>query len=238
MKVDILVFAAHPDDAELSCSGTIAAHVAMGYKCAIVDMTKGEMGTRGTPELRMQEAADSAKILGLSARENLGFEDVKFTDDWQHQMTIVRMLRKYQPDVVLANAIADRHPDHAKAARLVQQAVFKAGLKKVSTKLDGIDQEAHRPRRLYHFIQTDYIEPDLIVDISKFWDTKWDSMMAFKSQFYDPRSSEPETFISSPRFLEFIKARATEFGHRIGVQYGEGFTTANTPGIADITSLI
>jgi bacillithiol biosynthesis deacetylase BshB1 len=156
MKVDILVFAAHPDDAELSCSGTIAAHVAMGYKCAIVDMTKGEMGTRGTPELRMQEAADSAKILGLSARENLGFEDVKFTDDWQHQMTIVRMLRKYQPDVVLANAIADRHPDHAKAARLVQQAVFKAGLKKVSTKLDGIDQEAHRPRRLYHFIQTDY----------------------------------------------------------------------------------
>jgi bacillithiol biosynthesis deacetylase BshB1 len=238
MKLDILVFAAHPDDAELSCSGTIAAHVAAGYKCGIVDLTKGEMGTRGTPELRMQEAAQSSEILGLAVRENLGFEDSMFTNDWNHQLPVVKMIRKYQPEIVLANAVRDRHPDHAKAAELVQRAFFKAGLQKIHTTLEGARQLAYRPRKLYHYVQTDYIEPDFIVDISEYWEVKYNSIMAFKSQFHDPNSEEPKTFISSPEFLNFIKARASEFGHRIGVKYGEGFTSSVTPGIRDITSLI
>jgi len=238
MKLDILVFAAHPDDAELSCSGTIAAHVAAGYKCGIVDFTKGEMGTRGTPELRMVEAAESSAILGLSVRENLGFEDVKFMNDWERQIEVIKMIRKYQPDIVLANAIKDRHPDHPKAAQLIQQAFFKSGLQKIKTSLDGAKQSAYRPRKLYHYIQTNYIEPDFVADISDFWETKRKSILAFKSQFYDPDSVEPQTLISSPDFMDFIKSRAKEFGHRIGVQYGEGFTSSVTPGIADITSLI
>jgi bacillithiol biosynthesis deacetylase BshB1 len=238
MKLDILVFAAHPDDAELSCSGTIASQVAAGYRCGIVDLTRGEMGTRGTPELRMKEAARSAEILGLSVRENLGLEDIKFVNDWDHQMEVIKMIRKYQPEIVFANAIRDRHPDHSKGAELVQQAFFKAGLKKIPTVHEGIEQMAYRPRKLYHYIQTDYIKPDFIVDISNFWKVKYNAIMAFRSQFYDPESEEPKTFISSPEFLDFIQARATEFGHRIGVKYGEGFTSSVTPGIKDITSLL
>jgi bacillithiol biosynthesis deacetylase BshB1 len=238
MKLDILVFAAHPDDAELSCSGTIAAHVAAGYRCGIVDFTQGEMGTRGTPELRMQEAAQSSEILGLSVRKNLGFEDIKFINDWSHQLEVIKMIRKYQPEIVLSNAVKDRHPDHAKAAELVQQAFFKAGLQKIHTTLDGSAQQAYRPRKLYNYIQTDYIEPDFVVDISDYWEHKYNSIMAFKSQFHDPNSKEPKTFISSPEFLNFIQARASEFGHRIGVKYGEGFTSSVTPGVKDITSLI
>jgi bacillithiol biosynthesis deacetylase BshB1 len=238
MKIDILVFAAHPDDAELSCSGTIAAHVAAGYKCGIIDLTKGEMGTRGNAELRMQEAAESSKILGLSFRENLGFKDVNFTNDWDHQIEVIKMIRKYQPEIVLANAVKDRHPDHPRAADLLKQAFFKSGLKKIRTTLDGMDLPAYRPRKLYHFIQTDYIEPDFIVDISDFWEQKYNSIMAFKSQFYDPESKEPATFISSPEFLDFIHARAVDFGHRIGVKYGEGFVSSVKPGIRDLHSLI
>lgn len=238
MKLDILVFAAHPDDAELSCSGTIAAHAAAGYKCGIVDLTKGEMGTRGTPELRMEEAANSSRILGLQVRENLGFQDVKFRNDWDHQLEIIKMIRKYQPDIILANAEKDRHPDHPKGAQLIQQAFFKSGLQKIETMVDGFGQQAFRPKKLYHYIQTDYIEPDFIVDISDSWEAKYNSIMAYKSQFFDPNSQEPQTFISSPEFLNFIKARAQEFGHRIGVKYGEGFTTSVTPGVKDLNSLL
>jgi bacillithiol biosynthesis deacetylase BshB1 len=238
MKLDILVFAVHPDDAELSCSGTIAAHIAQGYQCGIIDLTKGEMGTRGTPELRMKEASHSSDLLGLTIRENLSFEDVKFENDWDHQMEVVKMIRKYQPDIVLANAIKDRHSDHPKGAQLLQQSFFKSGLRKIQTVLDGQEQQAYRPRKLYHYIQTDYIEPDFIVDISDFWEAKRQSIMAFKSQFYDPDNQEPQTFISSPEFLEFIEARAKAFGHRIGVKYGEGFTTSTTPGTGDIISLL
>lgn len=238
MKLDILVFAAHPDDAELSCSGTIAAHVAAGYKCGIVDLTMGQMGTRGNPELRMEEAEASSKILGLAVRENLGFEDVKFENDWDHQMEVIKMIRKYQPEIVLANAVNDRHSDHPKGAQLLQQSFFKSGLQKIQTSVDGVEQKAYRPRKLYHYIQTDYIEPDFIVDISNYWESKSKSILAFKSQFYDPQSKEPQTFISSPEFLDFVEARAKEFGHRIGVKYGEGFTTSVTPGIKDITSLL
>jgi N-acetylglucosamine malate deacetylase 1 len=238
MKLDILVFASHPDDAELSCSGTIASHVAKGYKCGIVDLTKGEMGTRGTAELRMQEAEASREILGVHVRENLGFQDIKFQNDWDHQLEVIKMIRKYRPKIVLANAIKDRHPDHSKAAGLIQQAFFKSGLPKISTQLNGVEQAAFRPAKLFHFIQTDYIEPDFIIDISDFWEKKFKSIMAFKSQFHDAANTEPQTFISSPEFLEFIKARAIEFGHRIGVKYGEGFTSSSTPGIADLLSIV
>ena len=238
MKLDLLVFAAHPDDAELVCSGTIAAHVAAGYKCGIIDLTRGEMGTRGTVELRMKEAAKSTEILGLSVRENLGFEDIKFGNDWNHQIEIVKMIRKYRPEVVLANAIRDRHPDHGKAAALIKEAVFKSGLIKIDTEYHGRKQAPFRPKHLYHYIQNDYIEPSFIVDISDFWGKKMSSILAFESQFYNPESNEPETFISSSNFLESIEARAKEFGHRIGVKYGEGFTVSTTPGISDLFSLV
>ncbi len=238
MKLDILVFASHPDDAELSCSGTIASHVAKGYKCGIVDLTKGEMGTRGTAELRMEEAEAAREILGVHVRENLGFQDIKFQNDWDHQVEVIKMIRKYRPKIVLANAIKDRHPDHSKAAGLIQQSFFKSGLQKISTQLNGVEQAAFRPAKLFHFIQTDYIEPDFIIDISDFWEKKYQSIMAFKSQFHDASNTEPQTFISSPEFLEFIKARAIEFGHRIGVKYGEGFTSSSTPGITDLLSIV
>ncbi len=238
MKLDILVFAAHPDDAELSCSGTIAAHIAAGYKCGIVDLTKGEKGTRGTPERRMKESAASSKILGLTARENLGMADIHFQNDWEHQEMIIQMIRKYQPKIVFANAIRDRHPDHSKGAEVVQQAFYKSGLQKIETILNGEKQQSYRPEHLYHYIQTDYIEPGFIMDISDYWEKKIKSIMAFESQFYNPESDEPETFISSSRFIDFIEARAKEFGHRIGVKYGEGFTTATTPGIKDVFSLL
>ncbi|MCG8307676.1 MAG: bacillithiol biosynthesis deacetylase BshB1 [Cytophagales bacterium] len=238
MKLDILVFAAHPDDAELSCSGTVAAHLAAGYTCGIIDLTKGEMGTRGSAELRMNEAERSSKILGLQVRENLGFEDVKFANDWDHQIEVIKMIRRYQPEIILANAIRDRHPDHARGAELLQQAFFKSGLVKLKTQYDGNEQMPHRPKRLYHYIQNDYIEPAFIVDISQFWETKMSSIMAFGSQFYNPGSQEPETFISSSDFIASIEARAVEFGHRIGVSYGEGFTMSTTPGTSDLFSLI
>ena len=238
MKLDLLVFAAHPDDAELACSGTIAAHIASGYKCGIVDLTKGEMGTRGNPELRVEEAEKSARILGLEVRENLGFADIKFLNDWEHQLEVIKMIRKYRPNIILANAIRDRHPDHGKGAELLQQAFFKSGLKKLKTQLDGEEQEAHRAKHLYHYIQNDYIEPSFIIDISDFWDKKINSIMAFKSQFYNPDNGEPATFISSSGFIESIEARAKELGHRIGVKYGEGYTMSTTPGIQDLFSLL
>lgn len=236
-KLDILVIAAHPDDAELGCSGTIAAHVSKGHKVGIVDLTKGEMGTRGTPEIRMKEAEEAAKILGLSARENLGFADVFFSDDKAHQLELVKVIRKYQPDIVLANAISDRHPDHAKGSSLATHACFMSGLRKIETSLDGYSQDPWRPKFVYHYIQNNYIQPDFIFDISDFWDTKVASIMAFKSQFYDPSNQEPASFISSPEFLPFIESRSREFGHRISVKYGEGFTIERFIGVDDLFDL-
>lgn len=237
MKLDILVFAAHPDDAELACSGTIAASIAQGKKVGIVDFTKGEMGTRGTPELRLQEAAEAAQILQLSARENLGFEDILFLDDFAHQVEIVKMIRKYQPEIVLANAIADRHPDHGKGGEVTSKACFMSGLRKIMTELDGNLQEPWRPKYVYHYIQNNYIQPDFVVDISSFWNIKLASIKAFKSQFFDPNSKEPQSFISSENFLDFIEARAREFGHSINVKYGEGFTKERMLGVQDLYDL-
>ncbi|EKB48507.1 bacillithiol biosynthesis deacetylase BshB1 [Cecembia lonarensis] len=237
MKLDILVIAAHPDDAELACSGTIASHIAKGYKVGILDLTQGEMGTRGTPEIRLEESENSAKILGLVARENLGFKDIFFKNDEAHQLEIIKVIRKYQPEIVLANAVGDRHPDHGKGGSLASVACFMSGLRKIETEDQGVEQEAWRPKFVYHYIQNNYIKPDLVVDITAFWETKIASIKAFKSQFYDPNNKEPESFISSEGFLDFIEARAKEFGHSIMVKYGEGFTVERMIGVEDLFDL-
>ncbi|AEL26863.1 bacillithiol biosynthesis deacetylase BshB1 [Cyclobacterium marinum] len=238
MKLDILAIAAHPDDIELACSGTLASHRDMGYKVGILDLTKGEMGTRGTPEIRMQEAEASAEILGLSARENLGFKDIYFKDDLDHQTAIAKVIRKYKPEIVLANAVRDRHPDHGKGGSLASHACFISGLRKLETAIDGVPQEVWRPKFVYHYIQNEFIEPDLVVDISDYWETKKESILAFKSQFHDPNSKEPESFISRPEFLDFIEARARELGHKINVKFGEGFTVERVAGVKDLFNLI
>jgi len=238
MKLDILVIAAHPDDAELSCSGTIAAHIAKGYKVGILDLTQGERGTRGTPEIRLEEGRKSAEILGLSSRENIGFDDVFFKDDEQHHIEVAKIIRKYQPEIVLANAVSDRHPDHGKGALVASKACFISGLRKVVTHLDGHNQPVWRPKYIYHYIQNNYIQPDFVVDVTEFWDTKINSIKAFKSQFFDPENTEPESFISSPEFMDFIEARAKEYGHSINVKYGEGFTVEKMIGVNNLFDLI
>lgn len=239
MKLDILVMAAHPDDAELGCSGTIYSHIAMGKKVGIIDFTRGELGTRGTPEIRLVESDEATKILGIHARENLGFRDGFFVNDETHQMRVIEMIRKYRPEIVLANAIDDRHPDHGKGAALAVDACFKAGLRMIQTSdTDGNLQTAWRPKNVYHYIQDRYIQPDFIVDISDFWEQKVASVRAFRSQFYDPTSSEPMSYLTSPDFLAFIEARAKEFGHNIGVKYGEGFTSYKKVGVKNLFELI
>jgi bacillithiol biosynthesis deacetylase BshB1 len=237
MKLDILVIAAHPDDAELACSGTIAAHVAKGYKVGVLDLTKGEMGTRGTPEIRQQESEISTEILNLSARDNLGFKDMFFKNDDIHQLEVIRIIRKYRPELVLANAVSDRHPDHGKGGNLASDACFMSGLRKIETRDNGTQQEAWRPKFVYHYIQNNYIKPDFVVDITDYWEQKIRSIKAFKSQFYDPENKEPESFISSRGFLDFIEARAKEFGHSISVKYGEGFTVERMIGVEDLFNL-
>lgn len=238
MKLDILVLAAHPDDAELTCSGTIALHVAMGKKVGIVDFTQGEMGTRGTPELRLEEARKSAEILGLAVRDNLGLADTFFLNDREHQLAVIRKIRQYRPDIVLGNAVSDRHPDHGRGAQLAIEACFMSGLRKIETALDGEPQEAWRPKQLFHYIQSNYIQPDFVVDVTEHWDTKIASIRAFESQFFNPSSKEPETFISSENFMKFIDARGREFGHSIGATYGEGFTRNKQLGVRSLFDFI
>ena len=238
MKLDILVLAAHPDDAELTCSGTIALHVALGKKVGIVDLTQGEMGTRGTPEQRLEEAKRSAEILGLQVRDNIGLRDMFFQNDPEHQLPVIKKIRQYQPDMVLANAVTDRHPDHGKGASLAIDACFMAGLRKIETELDGKPQEAWRPKQLFHFIQSQYIQPDFVVDVTDYWDKKLASIRAFKSQFFNPQSDEPETYISSENFMKFIDARGREFGQSIGVTYGEGFTLNKQLGVRSLYDLL
>ncbi len=239
MKLDILVLAAHPDDAELGCGGTIAKHVKMGHKVGIVDFTRGELGTRGTIETRASESAESFKILGLSARENLGLPDGFFKNDKEHQLAVIQAIRRYQPEVVLANAIYDRHSDHGKGASLAYDSCFLSGLAKIETKdSTGKIQEAWRPKAVYHYIQSLFIEPDFVVDITENWETKINSVKAFKTQFFDLSNSEPQTYISSPEFLRMVESRAIELGHAIGVKYGEGFTVRRYPGVKSLLDLI
>ena len=238
MKLDILVFAAHPDDAELACSGTIIKHVEQGLKVGIVDLTRGEMGTRGTAETRAKESDEATKILGIHARENLNLDDCFFDLSKTSQLEIIRAIRKYQPEIVLANAIDDRHPDHARGAKLVSESFFKAGLIKIETFENGSPQKAWRPKVIYHYIQDRYIQPDFVVDVSQQFEKKMASIRAFKTQFYDPNSEEPSTYISSPDFLESIIARAREFGKltKNGV-YAEGFTIEKTLAVESLSDI-
>ena len=240
MKLDILAFAAHPDDIELSCGGTIAKYTAQNKKVGIVDFTRGEMGTRGTPEIRLQEAQKSAEIFGLAVRENLNFKDIYFSNDLEHQVEVVRMIRKYRPDIILANSFEDRHPDHGKAANIVDAAVFLSGLLNIVTEENGVKQDIWRPKATYHYIQSTMVEPDFIEDVSDFWDTKYEAIWAFGSQFTKPGSTPdgPQTFISSPEFLQMLDARGKVFGHSIGVKFGEGFVSKRKIGVSDIFSLI
>ena len=237
MKLDILAFAAHPDDVEMSCGATIAKYTSQGKKVGIVDFTQGQMGTRGTPELRLKEAAKAAEILELAVRENLGFEDIYFKNDIEHQTKVVAMIRKYQPDIILANAPKDRHPDHGKAAELVKSAVFLAGLQKLETTHEGKPQSPWRPRSVYHYIQSNMLKPDFVEDVSGYWEQRNDSIRAFASQFHDPNSKEPETFISSPEFMLMLDARGKMLGQSIGAKFGEGFVVNRNLGVTDMFSL-
>lgn len=234
MAVDILAFGAHPDDVELSCAGTLAAQVAQGYSCAVVDLTKGDLGTRGTVEIRMQEAAAAAQILGLAHRENLGFADGFFRNDREHQLAVIRMIRKYRPQIVLANAPSDRHPDHGRAALLVRETCFLAGLRQISTEHDGVKQEAYRPQQVFYYIQFQNHTPDFIMDISEYMELKLSAIKAYKSQFYQEDSDEPKTVISSKGFMQSIEYRAQDMGRLIGVDYGEGFLKSQDLGLSDI----
>jgi bacillithiol biosynthesis deacetylase BshB1 len=241
MKLDILAICAHPDDAELACSGTIAAHIAMGKKVGVVDLTKGELGTRGTPEIRAEESKIASEILGLSLRVNLEMADGFFVNNQAHQLKLITAIRKYQPEIILANAISDRHIDHGRASQLTNDACFLAGLRKIITVDDkGIDQKPWRPKALYHFIQDRYIQPDLVIDITPYWNLKKNSIQAFKSQFFTPQGidNEPSTPISTPDFMYFIEARAREMGRMIGVEFGEGFTKATPIGAKNLFDLI
>lgn len=238
MKLDILVLAAHPDDAELGCAGTILKHIAMGHRVGVVDFTRGELGTRGTPDTRAAEAAEASRIMGLSVRENLGLPDGFFRNEGEHQLEVVKAIRRYQPEIVLANAIYDRHPDHGRGADVAFEASFLSGLAKVVTSDQGKAQAAWRPKNVYHYIQSQFIEPDFVVDITPFWDKKMEAIRAYKTQFYDPQSKEAETYISRPGFLDMLQARATECGHSIGVRYGEGFTVRKYIGVKSLFDLM
>lgn len=239
MKINILAVAAHPDDVELSCAGTLLVHQKRGFKTGIIDLTRGEMGTRGTPEIRMKESAAAAEILGLSVRENLGLADSFFENNKENQLKLVQKIREYQPDFVIGTAIYDRHPDHGRASQLTEQACFLAGLKMVeTTSSNGEKQKPWRPKRLFFAIQSTSLEPDFFVDISDVMVERMESIKAYKTQFYDPNSKEPQTYISRPEFLDMITARAQEYGHRIQVKYAEGFNTKHPLGVKELYHLV
>ncbi len=239
MKLDILALSAHPDDAELGCGGTLIRHVKSGLKVGVVDFTAGELGTRGTAADRSAEAAASAKIMGLSVRENLGLPDGFFGSSEDHVKRVVTAIRKYRPEILLANAPEDRHPDHPKGADVAHSAWFLAGLVKLkTTDASGNEQEPWRPRVLYHYIQSQFLKPDFVIDISEQWEQKMMAIKAFKTQFFDPSSKEPVTYISTPEFLRMLESRALELGHALGVKYGEGFVTRRWIGVRSLTDLI
>ncbi|WP_338378009.1 bacillithiol biosynthesis deacetylase BshB1 [uncultured Flavobacterium sp.] len=237
MKLDILAFGAHPDDVELGAAGTIAKEVSLGKKVGIIDLTRGELGSRGSAEIRDEEGRKGAEILGVAVRENLRFRDGFFVNDEKHQMEIIKMIRKYRPEIVLCNAIEDRHIDHAKGSNLVSDACFLSGLIKIETFLDGQKQEHWRPKQVYHYMQWKNLEPDFVVDITGFMDKKMDSVLAYSSQFYDPNSKEPITPITSKNFLDSIKYRAQDLGRIVGVDFAEGFTAERYLAINSLSDL-
>jgi bacillithiol biosynthesis deacetylase BshB1 len=237
-KLDILAFGAHPDDVELGCGGTLLGAVAEGKKVGVIDLTKGELGTRGTVEQRIKEAQKASQVLGITVRENLGMADGFFENNKANQLLIIETIRRFQPSIVFCNAPEDRHPDHGRAAQLIEDAAFLAGLAKIETTYNGVAQSAWRPTQVFHYIQSRSLTPNFVVDISAQMDKKMESILAHSSQFYDPNSKEPETFISGTAFLEFVKGRAKELGQQIGVQYAEGFITKKMLGIGSLDAII
>lgn len=238
MKIDILAFGAHPDDVELGCAGTILKEISLGKTVGIIDLTRGELGTRGSAAIRDQEASAAAAILGVSVRENLEMRDGFFVNDENHQMQIIKMIRKYQPEIVLCNAIDDRHIDHAKGSKLVSDACFLAGLMKIETTEAGEKQTAWRPKIVYHYIQWKNIEPDFVVDITGFTDRKIAAILAYSSQFYDANSNEPESPITSKNFLESLNYRSRDLGRLSGVEHAEGFTVERYLAVNSLGDLI
>ncbi|NVK65191.1 MAG: bacillithiol biosynthesis deacetylase BshB1 [Flavobacteriales bacterium] len=236
-KVDILAFAAHPDDIELSAAGTLMKHIAQGKKVAIVDLTQGELGSRGTIQTRYEEAAAASEIMGVHFRENVKMEDGFFEINEANKRKIIEQVRRFQPEIVLANAVTDRHPDHGRAGQLVSEACFLSGLLKIETEWEGKKQEKHRPNAVYHYIQDYYLNPDFVVDISEFYDRKMEAILAYRTQFFDPESTEPETPISGKDFMEFITSRMRQYGRPVGVQYAEGFTAERFIGVDDLFDL-
>ncbi|TWI85333.1 bacillithiol biosynthesis deacetylase BshB1 [Lacibacter cauensis] len=242
MKLDILAFGVHPDDVELSCAGTLMVEINNGKKVGVIDLTRGELGTRGTAETRRQEAAVAAEIMGVHVRENLGMRDGFFKNDEEHQLQIIQKIRQYQPEIVICNAIEDRHPDHGRSSKLVSDASFLSGLRKIETALDGVAQEAWRPKYVFHYIQDRYAEPDFIFDITSVFNRKVESIKAYGTQFsnasVNPNDDEPQTYISTPAYFDTIISRHKMLGKRIGVEYGEGFITEKRIGIRSFDALI
>ena len=237
-KLDILAIGAHPDDVELGCSATLAKEIYRGKKVGILDLTRGELGTRGSEEIRDEESAKAAEILGVEIRENLAFKDGFFVNDEQHQMEVIKKIRKFRPEIVLCNAIRDRHIDHGKGSSLVSDACFLSGLVKIKTALNGEGQDPWRPKHVYHYIQWENIEPDFVVDVSGYMGLKLASVEAYGSQFYDPQSKEPISPISSKNFIESVTYRAKDLGRLIGKEFGEGYTAERFVAVDSLEDLI
>ena len=238
MKLDVLVLSVHPDDAELGCAGTLLKCAAEGKTTGIVDLTRGELGTRGSAEIRDREAKASAEILGLSVRENLALPDGFFQNTKEYQLKVIEAIRKYQPEIIITNAYHDRHPDHGRAHELVEAAAFLSGLRKIETYADSELQQAWRPKLVLHFIQDNYIKPDILVDVTNYWDKKINAISAFGSQFFNPNwENEPQTYISTPDFIQIVEGRAREFGKSIAVKYAEGFTSKKILGVNSLFDL-
>ena len=239
MKLDVLAIGVHPDDVELGCSGTLIKEIKRGKKAGVIDLTQGELGTRGTIETRIEEAKEASKIMGVLVRENLKMRDGFFQNDEAHQLQLIQVLRKYQPEIVIGNILEDRHPDHGRAGHLIYDACFLSGLKQIKTTDEqGRAQERWRPKHLFHYLQDRFYEPDIIVDITEVWQQRLESIKAYKTQFHSPGSTEEETYISTPEFLESVIARARLLGKRIGVQFAEGFISKKSIGISNLDALL
>ncbi len=238
MKLDILAFGAHPDDIELGAGATLAKEIYKGKNVGVIDLTRGELGTRGSAEIRDKEAAKAAEILGFVVRENLGFADGFFVNDKTHQTKVIEMIRKYRPEVIICNAIDDRHIDHPKGSKLVSEACFLSGLLKYKTVLNNVDQKPWRPKKVYHYIQWKNLEPDFVVDVTGFMEKKIEAILAYSSQFYDPESNEPETPISNRNFIDSVTYRARDLGRYIGVDYAEGFNVERYVAVNGFDDLI
>ncbi|MEZ0538658.1 bacillithiol biosynthesis deacetylase BshB1 [Fibrella arboris] len=239
MQVDVLCIAAHPDDVEMTSAGTVLSLVNQGKTVAVVDLTRGELGTRGTPEIRAREAEEGARIMQLTDRQNLGFKDGFFRNDEEHQRVLMAWIRHYQPAIVLTNTVDDRHPDHGRAAQLVTDACFYSGLRQIQTvdPVTGDPQGAHRPDYIYYFIQDRWLTPDFVVDITPYWAKKLDAIKAYKSQFFNPESTEPQSYISGEPFMKFLESRTRDHGHMINAEFGEGFISKRMLGVTNLFDL-